>query len=157
MRRHFHPATILATWFWVGLLRPAPGTWGSLAALPFAWLIQSQFGPTALLLACVAVSALGVWAAGHHATRRELHDPGEIVVDEVAGMWISCLLLPAQAWALWALAFALFRALDVLKPWPISILDRHGSGGLGIMQDDVLAGLFVFAALQLLMLAMEMP
>jgi phosphatidylglycerophosphatase A len=146
---HFHPATILATWFGIGFARVAPGTWGSLAALPLAWLLQSAGGLAALGAFCVVVSIVGIWAAGHHCTRLETHDPGEIVIDEVAGQSIACLLLAPGDWPLWIAAFALFRFFDILKPWPISLLDRHGKGGLRVMQDDLAAGLVVFGLLQL--------
>ena len=152
---NFHPATILATWFWIGLIRKAPGTWGSVAALPLAWLMQHFWGDLALLAGCVLVSVVGVWVAGHHATRKELHDPGEIVIDEVAGQWIACLALPTDEVWPYLLALVLFRVFDIAKPWPISVLDRHGRGGLGIMQDDILAGLFVFSLMQLLLVALE--
>ncbi|MBI1179583.1 MAG: phosphatidylglycerophosphatase A [Alphaproteobacteria bacterium] len=145
----FHPATILATWFWVGFIPPAPGTWGSVAALPLAWLVQTFAGPGALLLLCVVLAVVGVWAAGHHCTRVETHDPGEIVIDEVAGQCIACLLLPPGPWWLWLAAFVLFRMLDIFKPWPISLLDRSGRGGMRVMQDDLAAGLLVCVVMQL--------
>ena len=146
---NFHPATILATWFWIGLAPKAPGTWGSLAALPLAWLIQHFGGPVALAAFCLAVTAIGIWAAGHHCTRLETHDPGEIVIDEVAGQSIACLLLPTEHWSLYVAAFALFRFFDIVKPWPISLLDRHGRGGLRVMQDDLAAGLLVCVLMHL--------
>ena len=79
------------------------------------------------------------------------HDPGEIVIDEVAGQWLACLFLPPEIW-LYALAFVLFRMFDIFKPWPVDHLDKHGTGGLGIMQDDMAAGLYALLILQLLLL-----
>ena len=149
-----HPSTILATWFWSGLLPKAPGTWGSLVAVVMAWFIQTAFGPNgtaALLLATIAVFFVGWWAAGHYEGRMDGDDPGEIVIDEVAGQWLACLFLPPEIW-LYALAFVLFRMFDIFKPWPVDHLDKHGSGGLGIMQDDMAAGLYTLLILQLLSL-----
>ena len=147
-----HPSTVLSTWFWVGLLPKAPGTFGSLAALPFAWAIQTFLGPLALLAGALTVFAIGSWSSARYIRDFDHTDPGEVVIDEVAGQWIACLLIPpTMLWA-WLAAFVLFRIFDIFKPWPISLLDRHGRGGIGIMQDDVLAGLFAFALLQLFLM-----
>lgn len=148
----FHPSTLLSTWFWVGLIPKAPGTFGSLAALPFAWVIQTYLGPLALLAGALAVFGLGCWSSAHYIRDFTETDPGEVVIDEVAGQWIACLLLPpGMLWA-WLAAFVLFRIFDIFKPWPIYLLDRHGRGGIGIMQDDMLAGLFAFILLQLFLI-----
>jgi phosphatidylglycerophosphatase A len=153
MRPHaLHPATLLSTWFWVGLIPRAPGTFGSLAALPFAWTIQTFWGPLALLAGALLVFAVGCWSSAHYIRDFEESDPGEVVIDEVAGQWVACLLLPPDMpWA-WLAAFVLFRMFDIFKPWPISVLDRRGRGGVGIMQDDMLAGLFAFILLQLFLI-----
>lgn len=150
MRPHLlHPATLLSTWFWVGLIPRAPGTWGSLAALPFAWAIQAFWGPLALLAGAAAVFAVGCWSSAHYIRDFGESDPGEVVIDEVSGQWLACVLIPPAMLWLYLAAFVLFRLFDIFKPWPISVLDRHGRGGLGIMQDDALAGLFAFVLLQL--------
>ncbi len=141
MRVQSKLAAILATWFGAGLLPKAPGTWGSLAALPCGLALTWLGGPWLLLGGAVAVFFLGIWAGGRYAKDRGLEDPGVVVIDEVAGLWIA--LLPALLDPLLAaLAFLAFRLFDILKPWPINLLDRELKGGLGIMADDVLAGIY---------------
>jgi phosphatidylglycerophosphatase A len=133
----WHPATLIATWFGVGLSPVAPGTMGSLAALPFAWAIERWLGNPGLGLAGVALFALGIWASGVYAGRAGRVDPGEVCVDEVAAMWIVLALLPMSLIG-YGLGFLAFRAADIAKPWPANLADRHVHGGLGIMLDDVL-------------------
>ncbi len=136
----FHPASLIATWFGCGLIRPAPGTWGSLAALPFAAGLVWLGGPWLLAAAAGLLFLAGIWAGGRYADALELGDPGPVVVDEVAGQWLALVPLPLElGW--YALAFVLFRLLDIAKPWPIGWLDRSLKGGLGIMADDMAAGL----------------
>jgi len=137
------PAFWIATWFGSGLIPFAPGTWGTLAALPFGWWLYSAGGAPALLLgACVALVA-GVWASNRYMAQTGRHDPGAVVIDEVAGVWITLAALPVgAAWYFWAIAFVLFRFFDILKPWPIRSLDRNVGGGWGVMLDDIVAGLF---------------
>jgi len=130
---------VIATWFGVGHFPIAPGTAGSLAALPFAWLIRTHLGPLALAIGVGAVFVIGVWAAGRYARARGITDPGSVVIDEVAGQWLAVILVPPDLIA-YAIGFALFRAFDVIKPWPISALDRKLKGGLGVMLDDLLSG-----------------
>lgn len=147
----FHPATLVATWFGSGLLSKAPGTWGSLAALPFAWAIAWIGGPWLLAAAVVAVFIVGLWASHVYAKALGAADPGCVVVDEVAGQWLA--LLPvALAGAYYPLAFIAFRFFDILKPWPVSWLDKRVKGAFGIMADDIMAGLYgaavTFAALR---------
>jgi phosphatidylglycerophosphatase A len=143
------PAILLATWFGAGLMKPAPGTWGSLAALPFAALAL-YLGGAWLLLACVlAITLAGIWAAGRFNRLTGSHDSGAIVIDEVAGQWIALLWLPFT-WQSFAMAFLLFRAFDILKPWPIRWLDQNIEGGLGVMADDLLAGLYALVLAQLI-------
>ncbi len=136
----FHPVTLIATWFGAGLIRGAPGTWGSLAALPCAAGLHLLGGPWLLAGATGLVALAGVWASGRYAEALGGGDPGAVVIDEVAGQWLALLPLPFDLWW-YAAAFALFRLFDVLKPWPIGWLDRSFSGGLGIMADDLAAGL----------------
>ena len=133
------PGVLLATWFGAGLSPWAPGTVGSLVAVPLAWPIREYLGPLGLLIAAAAVFLIGVWAAGHYARVSGKHDAGPIVIDEVAGQWLTLVLVPADP-VYYAIGFGLFRAADVIKPWPISLVDRKMGGGIGIMLDDVLAG-----------------
>ncbi len=140
------PAVLLATWFGVGLLPWMPGTWGSLAALPIAWVIHVTLGWPGLAVAAIAVFAVGVWCAGAAAAAMDRDDPGPVVIDEVAGQWLTLLAVPADP-LLYAIGFALFRLADIVKPWPVSWADREVGGGLGIMLDDVLAAGYAGAAL----------
>jgi phosphatidylglycerophosphatase A len=140
----WHPASLLATWFGSGLLPRAPGTWGSLAALPFAYALTAAGGPWTLLAAAVAAFLAGVWASGVYATASGAHDPGSVVIDEVAGQWLTLVPLATTPVALdpllYGIAFVAFRAFDVLKPWPIRYFERNLPGAWGIMADDIAAG-----------------
>lgn len=136
----------LAFGFGSGLARKAPGTWGTLAGMPFVPLLQTISLPLALGIIVLA-SLFGIWLCGRVAEDLGVHDHGGIVWDEIVGIWITLVLLPSH-WTWWLAGFVAFRFFDILKPWPISLLDRRLGGGLGIMLDDLLAG--VFAALVLL-------
>ena len=142
----FHPITLTATWFGAGLLPGAPGTWGSLAALPFAWGITLTAGPWGLLICACGIFIAGCWAAALYTRAAGLKDCQHIVIDEVAGQWLALCFVPLDPFAYFS-AFLLFRAFDIFKPWPANLADRALSGGFGIMLDDVIAG--VYAALAL--------
>jgi phosphatidylglycerophosphatase A len=148
--RFWHPAVLLATWFGVGLAPIAPGTCGSLAALPMAWAIRVLWGAPGLALACATVFALGCWAAAAAAKASGVSDPGAIVIDEVVGQWLALLASPFDPLA-WALAFVLFRLFDIWKPWPVRWVDRRVTGGLGVMLDDVAAAGYALVALRVLL------
>ena len=138
------PVLLLATGFGAGLLRPAPGTWGSAVALPLAWGLS--YLPPAVSLGLVAAAAgAGVPLCGAAARRLGVHDHGGIVWDEIAGVLLALVLLPFD-WRSALLAFAFFRLFDIAKPWPVSWADREVAGGLGIMLDDLLAGVLAGAA-----------
>jgi phosphatidylglycerophosphatase A len=137
---------LLATWFGVGLIPAAPGTWGSLAALPFAWAIVNLWGALGLAIAVSLIFTTGCWAAGAVAREGGIADPGAVVVDEVAGQWLVLLAAPFDP-AAWALAFLLFRLFDIWKPWPVRWADRRVKGGFGIMLDDVLAAVYAVAVM----------
>ena len=135
--------------FWIatgggsGLLPKAPGTWGSLAALGIGWLIYAGGGPLAIGLGALAALLIGVWASARYMRHSGDHDPGAIVIDEFAGQWITLVAMPVAASPVyWATAFVLFRLFDILKPWPIGVIDRAVKGGWGVMLDDVVAGLY---------------
>jgi phosphatidylglycerophosphatase A len=132
-------AILIATSFGIGRARFAPGTVASLAALPFAFAMAHFAGPLILAAAALAAYAAGIWATGVYARLVGKDDPGECVIDEVAGQWLACALSPLT-FAGYALAFILFRAFDVAKPWPISRAEKL-PGGFGVMTDDLLAGL----------------
>ena len=139
---------LLAFGFGSGLSRYAPGTAGTVAAIPFALLLKSLpaiiFWPVLLVL-----FLLGIHICGTTATRLGRHDPGGIVWDEMVAYWLTIALLPVQ-WAWWLAAFILFRLFDILKPWPIRKSEKYFKGGLGIMIDDVFAALYAMAILALL-------
>ena len=137
---------VLATWFGAGLLPVAPGTWGSLAALPFAWGIERAAGQWGLAAAAVGLFAAGCWAAEGYERRSGRRDPGAVVVDEVAGQWLTLAAVPASPWS-YAAGFALFRAADVLKPWPARLAERRLPGGVAVMADDAAAAAWAGAAL----------
>jgi phosphatidylglycerophosphatase A len=138
------PATWVATWFGSGFLRPAPGTWGTLAAIPFGYAIYFTGGVTALLAAIVLVTLLGVWATKRVQGHLGEHDNSTIVIDEVVGIWIVLCVTPVDLVSYGA-AFALFRIFDVIKPFPISWLDNNIPGAWGVMIDDIAAGLVAAA------------
>lgn len=135
---------LVATWFGAGLLKPAPGTWGSLAALPFAWAIAATMDPLALIPAACLLFFIGIWAATLYDQKTGGHDASEIVVDEVVGVWLTLSII-APSLLGYAIGFALFRVFDILKPWPVTWADKRVEGGMGVMLDDVLAA--VYAAL----------
>ncbi|MGB0747701.1 MAG: phosphatidylglycerophosphatase A [Magnetospiraceae bacterium] len=135
------PPILLATWFGAGYAPKAPGTWGSLLAVPFAYGIYRAGGPV-LLLACAAlVLAIGVWATRIYMDRTGTHDPGPVVIDEVVGQWIALAAVPPD-WVYWGMAFGLFRFFDIVKPWPVDVLDSRVPGAWGVMLDDVMAGIY---------------
>ena len=134
------PAALVATWFGAGLLPGAPGTWGSLAALPLGWLALVHGGTPAVIGVAAVVFFAGLWASGVVLAHARAKDPGIVVVDEAAGQVLALAAAPPEPVFL-ALAFALFRFFDIVKPWPISWADRRVPGALGVMVDDVLAGL----------------
>jgi phosphatidylglycerophosphatase A len=144
-----HPAMLLSTWFGSGLLPKAPGTWGSLAALPFAWYIGSTLGAAGLAVAAAIVFAIGCWAADAVSHAAEIRDPGFIVIDEVAAQWLVLVAAPVEPLA-YAAGFVLFRIADIVKPFPANWADREVHGGLGIMLDDLFAALYAGLALFLL-------
>jgi phosphatidylglycerophosphatase A len=140
---------LLCSWFGAGWMKPAPGTWGSAAALPLGWLLWWIGGPPALAVASVLVFAIGWWASERIVRRDGLEDPSWVVIDEVVGQWLTLLITPPSLLD-YLVGFALFRLFDIWKPWPVSWADQKIKGGLGIMLDDVLAGLMGLAVLTLL-------
>ena len=145
--RFFSPAALIATVFGSGLLKPASGTWGSLAALAPGLLIAERFGASGLLIGAAFAYGLGHWASTVWINGTEDKDPSPIVIDEVAGLWLTLTLAPLTPLGA-ALAFGLFRFFDIVKPWPVRWADRNIGGATGIMLDDILAG--IWAALMLL-------
>lgn len=132
---------VLVTWFYSGLSPKAPGTAGSLAALPFAYVIHAYAGGQYLLLAAIAMFFVGWWATRQYLRAHpEKSDPKEVVVDEVAAQWLLLsVMLPT--WQSYLVGFALFRLFDALKPWPVSWFDKNIKGAFGVMLDDIIAAL----------------
>ncbi|MEQ8817914.1 MAG: phosphatidylglycerophosphatase A [Thalassobaculum sp.] len=140
------PRILAATALGTGYLPAAPGTWASLLAAVAAWPIAAAGGWPLLLAAAAAVSMLGIpaIAAYHRASGRI--DPGEVTIDEVAGQWLALAACPLDP--LWWLAgFVAFRVFDIVKPPPVRWADRRFKTAVGVMLDDVLAGLYAVAVL----------
>lgn len=139
------PVHLIAFGFGAGLSPWAPGTFGTLIAVPIV-LFVTQFGPHVHLAFAIVASLFGIYVCGESARRLDVHDHPGIVWDEIAGFSLTMLTVPAQF--SWIVAgFTLFRVLDIWKPWPIREADHSLRGGLGIMLDDILAGLIAAAIL----------
>ena len=137
------PVLLLATGFGSGLLRPAPGTWGTLAGLPLVWLL-AQLATVPALLVLAGLALVGVPLCDAAGRRLGVSDHGGIVWDEIVGLALTLVLLPLDPLTL-LLGFLAFRLFDIVKPWPVSWADRSLPGGLGVMVDDLIAGLFAGA------------
>lgn len=143
------PGVLIATWFGCGYLPKAPGSWGSLASLPFAWIIVTHGGSWALVMASVVVFFTGIWASNVYIIKSGTLDPGPVVIDEVVGQWLTVAFFPAEL-KIYVIGFILFRLADILKPWPVCWVDLRVVGGLGVMLDDVLAALYSGGVIYLL-------
>lgn len=151
---------IIATFLFVGYMRPFSGTWGSAAALPVFWALHVLGGPALVVFATIALFAAGLIATSEHIRHSANKDPSEVVIDEVVGQWITLWPVSIGAWAAgadvlalypgWIAGFFLFRFFDIVKMGPVRRADRRGDA-LGVMLDDVWAGLF--AAICVLALA----
>lgn len=141
------PVLFLAFGFGSGLAKKMPGTLGTVAAIPLYWLLQQT--NDWFYLTVTALSVLGgIWVCDQAARKLQVHDYGGIVWDEVAGFLVTMCWLPFS-WQNLLAGFVLFRLFDIVKPWPIRWLDKHVEGGLGIMLDDVVAGIFAALVLQI--------
>ncbi len=147
-----HPAGWIATGFGSGLSPVAPGTAGSLAAL-LPWLALDDLPWPYYALALVLAFALGVWACAWVVRKLGIADPGYAVWDEFVGLWIALTPIVGmpRSWAWIAAGFILFRIFDIWKPWPVSWADRNIEGGLGVMLDDVIAGLYAAIVLAVML------
>ena len=147
-----HPIHWLALGFGTGLVPKAPGTAGTLVAIPLILLTASLTLPIKIAI-LLGISLLGIYLCGKSAELLGVHDHGSIVWDEIAGFYLTALFVPVSY--LWlALGFIFFRIFDILKPWPIKQLDAQVHGGLGIMLDDIIAGLFAGLVLYILRLVL---
>ncbi|MCG3862411.1 phosphatidylglycerophosphatase A [Photobacterium sp. Ph6] len=141
-----NPWHLLATGFGSGLAKYVPGTMGTLAAVPL-YLLLAQL-PFSWYLVVVFIAALiGIKICTITSNDMKVHDHGSIVWDEFVGFWITMAIAPEATWQWVLTGFILFRFFDMLKPWPISWLDKHVKGGFGIMVDDILAGFMAMIAL----------
>jgi len=148
-----NPLQLLAFGFGSGLAPKAPGTAGTLAAVPL-YLLLGLLPLPWYLLVLIAAFGVGIHVCGYTARALGVHDHGGIVWDEFVGYWLTMVAAP-PGWLWPIVGFVLFRLFDIWKPFPISWLDRHIKGGLGIMLDDALAGSFAWLCLQLLNLWLQ--
>lgn len=143
------PGHLLALGLGAGLAPGAPGTWGSLLALPL-FLILHPYGQALYVVVALGLLGAGIYLAGRTARALGVPDHNAIVIDEVVGMLVTWTAVP-PGWFTVLAGFVLFRLFDIFKPWPIRWIDRHVSGGMGIMLDDLAAGIMAAAVLQALL------
>lgn len=142
------PAYFIAFGFGSGLMPFAPGTWGTLAAIP-VYLLLAGFSPLLYLFFTLIAFLLGVWVSNKVSAQLGVHDYSGIVWDEVVGYLITMTMVPLSlSWML--IGFLLFRLFDIWKPQPIRWVDKQVEGGLGIMLDDVIAAIPAWLIMQLL-------
>ncbi|WP_305417247.1 phosphatidylglycerophosphatase A [Photobacterium leiognathi] len=141
-----NPWHLLATGFGSGLAKYVPGTMGTLAAIPF-YLLLAQLPFGWYLVAVLVAALIGVKICTITSGDMKVHDHGSIVWDEFVGFWITMAIAPTVSWQWVLTGFILFRFFDMVKPWPISWLDKYVKGGFGIMVDDILAGFMAMIAL----------
>ena len=142
-----HPVLFFATGFGSGLVPKAPGTFGTLAAVPL-YILISGFDAAAYWITFMALFLIGILVCKKATELLKVHDHPGIVWDEIVGYLITMYSLP-QHWTLVIAGFLLFRLLDIWKPWPIKLIDKTVKGGLGIMLDDVVAGVTANIILQI--------
>lgn len=137
---------LIATYFNIGKFPKAPGTVATIATIPL-FVLLSRLSDIPYLMTVFTITIVGVFAAQAYEADADKHDSKEIVIDEVAGFLITMALVPCT-WKSIALGFILFRILDIVKPWPISVLDKKVQGGVGVMVDDVAAGIIASIVMQ---------
>ncbi len=144
-----NPIHFIAFGLGAGASPYAPGTMGTLLAVPLVWLM-SGMPVIGYLLVTFLLYAAGVWVSARTSNDMGVHDHSGIVIDEMVGYLITMILVPVNIWTV-TVGFLVFRFFDIVKPWPIRWLDKRVKGGTGIMIDDVLAGIFSLVVLQLLL------
>lgn len=135
-------AVFVATFGYSGYLKPAPGTWGSLAAMLLAPVLFMPLNLPGRIAVLLLVLAAGTWTAGESERIMGRKDPGCVVIDEVLGLWATYALFPELSAIGYLLGFGLFRLFDITKPWPVRQMETAFKGGLGVMVDDVAAGAY---------------
>lgn len=144
-----NPWHLLATGFGSGLFPVGPGTAGSIAAIPF-WIVMAYLPWQVYSMIVMFSICIGVYLCRQTARDMRVHDHGSIVWDEFVGMWITLMAIPVNDWRWVLIGFIVFRVLDIWKPWPIRWFDRNVQGGMGIMIDDVVAGVLGAAIIYLI-------
>jgi len=144
-------AVAFASFGYVGFAPVAPGTVGSAAAIPFFLLLRLAHSAWLEIAVCAAIVVAGAWSARITEQALGVEDPGPVVIDEVVGMFVSLLFLPAT-WLVVLAGFVAFRVFDIIKPWPANRLEDV-PGGWGVMADDVMAGIYANLTLQFLLWA----
>lgn len=143
-----NPIHFLALGFGSGLSPKAPGTMGTIAAIPI-FLLCSLLPVNLFILITVLMSIIGIWICDKASKDAGVHDHGAIVWDEFAGFFITMIAIPVT-WQTVLAGFVIFRIFDIIKPWPISIADKKVGGGFGIMLDDVIAGILALALMHMI-------
>ena len=146
-------ALIFSTWFGIGLAPKAPGTFGTLGAVPLA-IIFSYFGFLYQGIAIIVIIPLAIWSSEVSRKLMDREDPQVVVIDEVAGLLLAVFLFPLS-WLSIILGFVLFRFFDILKPFPAGLIDRKVKGGLGIVLDDLMADVYANLCLRIILLVIE--
>ncbi|MDK2123451.1 phosphatidylglycerophosphatase A family protein [Parachitinimonas caeni] len=141
-----HPTHFISLGFGSGLSPKAPGTAGSLAAIPVYYLLSLLLTPLEIALLCIPLFLLGCWVCDYTGRILGVSDHGAIVFDEMVAMWLVMAAAP-QNWQGALAAFIAFRLFDIWKPWPIRWLDKHVKGGFGVMLDDLLAAGFAIGVI----------
>lgn len=144
-----NPVHFLAFGFGSGLFAKAPGTAGTLLGI-LAWMFLVNLSLVTYIIVIVIAALAGIYFCGKTARDLNVHDHSGIVWDEIVGIWLAMILVPVT-WGWIFVSFLLFRFFDILKPWPISWIDKNISGGIGIMADDLLAGGFTAIVLYVTM------
>ena len=139
-----------ATWFGTGFIPFAPGTWGSLAALPFAAGAYS-LGMVFSSLSLVVIFFLSIPISGSASRIMKTEDPSSVVIDEVAGIFVTLFLIPVS-WTGILAGFILFRIFDIIKPFPAGLIDKRIKGGAGIVLDDIMAGVYANLGLRIILI-----
>ena len=143
-----NPVHWVAFGFGSGLMPVAPGTFGTVVAMPLYWLL-SDLALWWYLLVAASMFVVGIYLCGRTAKELGVEDHPGIVWDEIVGYLVTMIAAPS-GWPWMMVGFVLFRLFDILKPWPIGFIDRRIKGGLGIMLDDILAGVFGFIIIQII-------